>query len=203
MMNEGRGEAERGRRSAQQTDAWVWPSSSWCVPPVETQVVTVVPLGHPRCFFFFFLSFFSLNFFSFSFPSFFAVFSSFSVSPPLPLLVRCFFSFVLSFGLLIVVFRCFVSPSLLLVLLSCFLGDRFCCSVIPARRYTPLALLRAWSMRILLACCLLSCVVDVIFIFTSLPSLFQLRFGHRLFHPVFLLAGTMLSPRFRFLLRLV
>ena len=35
-----------------------------------------------------------------------------------------------------------------------------------------------------LACCLLSCVVDVDLIsFSSLPSLFRFRFGHRLFHP--------------------
>ena len=43
------------------------------------------------------------------------------------------------------------------------------------------------------------------FLFSSLPSLFRFRFGHRMFHPVFSLRvpGTMLAPRFRFLLRLV
>ena len=58
-------------------------------------------------------------------------------------------------------------------------------------------------MRIPLACSLLSCVVDVDFFFFSyLFSLFRLRFGHRLFHRLFL-AGSMPPPRFRFLLRLV
>ena len=43
-------------------------------------------------------------------------------------------------------------------------------------------------MRIPLACCLLSCVVDVdLFFISSLPSLFRFRSGHRLFHPVFFL----------------
>ena len=66
--------------------------------------------------------------------------------------------------------------------------------------------LRASSMRIPLACCLLSCVADVdlsFLFFCSLPSLFRFRFRHRLFSSCLFLLGTMLSPRFRFLLRLV
>ena len=38
---------------------------------------------------------------------------------------------------------------------------------------------------------------------SSLPSLFRFRFGHRLFSSCLFLVGTMLSPRFRGLLRLV
>ena len=45
-----------------------------------------------------------------------------------------------------------------------FLGGGFCYSVISSRRYTPPALLASLkyrlSMRIPLACCLLSCVLD-------------------------------------------
>ena len=67
--------------------------------------------------------------------------------------------------------------------------------------------LRAWSMRVPLACCLLSsflrCWCWLILILSSLPSLFRFRFGHRLFSSCLFLVGTMLSPRFRFLLRLV
>ena len=66
--------------------------------------------------------------------------------------------------------------------------------------------LRAWSMRIPLACCLLYCVLAVdLFYFSSLHYLFSISIWTsfvssclRLF-----LMGTMLSPRFRFLLRLV
>ena len=39
--------------------------------------------------------------------------------------------------------------------------------------------------------------------FSSLPSFFRFRFEHRLFSSCLFLVGTMLSPRFRFLLRLV
>ena len=50
----------------------------------------------------------------------------------------------------------------------------------------------------------LRCWCWLIFIyFSSLPSLFRFRFGHRLYSSWLFLVGTMLSPRFRFLLRLV
>ena len=40
-------------------NAWVWPLSSWCVSPVDTQVVSIIPPGHPCLFpFSFFSSFF-------------------------------------------------------------------------------------------------------------------------------------------------
>ena len=69
----------------------------------------------------------------------------------------------------------------------------------------PPRCLRAWSMRIPLACCLLSCVLGVDwFHFFSLPSLFSISILETSFVPSCLfLGGTMLSPRFRFLLRLV
>ena len=53
--------------------------------------------------------------------------------------------------------------------------------------HPPPRSLRAWSMRIPLACCLFSCVVDVdLSIFSSLPSLFRFRMGHRLSSCIFL-----------------
>ena len=63
--------------------------------------------------------------------------------------------------------------------------------------------LRAWSMRIPLACCLLALLMLTFFFFFLSSFLFRFRFGHRLFSCRLFLVGTMLSPRFRFLLRLV
>ena len=51
-----------------------------------------------------------------------------------------------------------------------FLGAGFCYSLISSRRHTPPAPLRAWDMCIPLACCFLSCVLNVdLFYFSSLP----------------------------------
>ena len=72
-----------------------------------------------------------------------------------------------------------------------FLGGGFCYSDISSRRYTPAALLA--SLKYAYSPCVLSsflsCVVDVdlSLFFSSLPSLFRFRFGHRLFHPVIFL----------------
>ena len=80
-------------------------------------------------------------------------------------------------------------------------------SVISSRRYTPplLASLKyAYSPCVLssfLSC--LGCWCWLIFIFSFLPSLFRLRFEQHLFSSCLFLVGTMLSPPFRFLLRLV
>ena len=65
-------------------NAWVWPSSSWCFPSVETQVIGIVPPRHPCLFPFFFFSSFILSLLLFSvFPFFFRffVFRLFLVSP--------------------------------------------------------------------------------------------------------------------------
>ena len=60
-------------------------------------------------------------------------------------------------------------------------------------------------MRIPLACCLLCCVlaVDLFIYFSSLPSLFSISIWTSFVSSCLFLVGTMLSPRFRFLLRLV
>ena len=62
-------------------------------------------------------------------------------------------------------------------------------------------------MRISLACCLLSCVLDVDlfhFFFSSFPfSILSISIWISFVSSCLFLAGTMLSPRFRFLLRLV
>ena len=59
-------------------NAWVWVSSSSCVPPVETQVVGIVPPGYPCLFPFFLYSSFFLSLLPFPvFPFLFV--SSFSV----------------------------------------------------------------------------------------------------------------------------
>ena len=83
-------------------------------------------------------------------------------------LVLVSFSFVLSFRF--VVFRLFlVSPSSLFFSLSCFPWWRillFCYFV--SALHPPARSLRAWSMRIPLACCLLSCVLDVDLLFLLL-----------------------------------
>ena len=65
----------------------------------------------------------------------------------------------------------------------------------------------AWEPELrvfpILACCLLSCVLDVhYYYFSSLPSLFRSIWKSFVSSCLFLV-GIMLSPRFRFLLRLV
>ena len=69
--------------------------------------------------------------------------------------------------------------------LSAFLGGGFCYSVIRLGAAPPPRSLRASSMR--LACCLLSCVLDVFYLyfFSVLFPAARFRFGHRLLHPVF------------------
>ena len=115
----GMGEAGGSRRSAQQTDAWVWPSSSSCVPSVETQILSIVPPGHPCRFPFPWFSFFFLRFSS-----------PFCRSPCSPSF------FVLSF------FRLFLAPpSSFFFRFPAFLGGGFCYSVISSWCHTPLALL--------------------------------------------------------------
>ena len=108
------------------------------------------------------------------------------------------------FRLFIITFVAFLFASLL------FLGGGFCYSVISSRRYTPPALIAslnyAYSPCVLssfffLLCCVAD--VDLSFFFSFLPAHFRFRFGHRLFSSCLFLVGTMLSPRFRFLLRLV
>ena len=134
-----------------------------------------MPPGHP-CRFPFPFSFFFLFLFSFFLP-----FLSFSV---FPFLVP--FSFVLSFRL--VVFRLFrVSPSSLSFRFPAFLGDGLCYSVISSRRYPPPALLASlkYAYPPLRAVFFLAFLMLTYFKFSSLPSLFRFRFGHRLFHPVF------------------
>ena len=120
------------------------------------------------------------------------------------------FSFFVRFDFSSCRFRFFlVSPSSLLFSLLCFflrLGGGFCCSVISSWRYTPPALLA--SRKYAYSPCVLSSFLRSrcwLIYFSSLPSLFRFRFGHRLFPPVFFLVGTTrkLSTRFRFLLRLV
>ena len=133
------------RRSAQQTDAWVRPSSKWFASPVETQVINrAVPPGHPCHFplpFPFFLFFRS-------FPLFFLSFLSFSVFPFLVFVIVLSFSLV--FRLFFVSFFAFLFASLLpLVADSDILLFRL--DTTPPPRS-----LRAWSMRTPLACCLLS-----------------------------------------------
>ena len=116
-------------------------------------------------------------------------------------------SIVLSFRL--VVFRLIlVSLSSLLLSLSCFPWWRillFCYFV--SALYLPRAPCEpgvcVFPLRAVFF--LLSCVadVDLSFFVSSLPSLIRCRFGHRLFSSCLFLVGTMLSPRVRFLLRLV
>ena len=142
--------------------------------------------------------------FSFSFFSFFVVPLLFVVlSVPVPF----YLPFVLPFRL--VGFRLFlVSPSSLFFSFPSFPSWRVLLfSYFISALHRPPHFLRACSMRIPLACCLLSCVLDVDFF--SSPSLFSTSIwtsDDRLFHPVFflwVLYMSMLSPRFRFLLQLV
>ena len=107
----------------------VWPSSSWRVPPVETQVVSIVPPGHPCRY--------PFSFFVFSFP--FSVF-------PLP--VRFVFSFCRFPFVSCITLFAFLFASLLSLVADHFLLSR--CYVHP-----PSAACEPASMRIPLACCLL------------------------------------------------
>ena len=77
-------------------------------------------------------------------------------------------------------------PSSLLLRFPAFLGGEFCYSVISYRRYTLPALLA--SLKYAYSPCVLSsCVADddLSLFYSSLPSLFRFRFGHRLFSSSF------------------
>ena len=111
-------------------NAWVWVSSSSCVPPVETQVVSIVPPGYPCLFPFFLYSSFFLSLLPFPvFPFLFV--SSFSVGF-LHRLLRFSFRF------------------------HALLGGGFCSFV--SVLHPPRAACEPDSLRIPPVCCLLSCV---------------------------------------------
>ena len=165
-----------------------WPS--WCVPPVETQAINIAPPEHP-CRFPFPFSFFS---------SFFLSFLSFSVFPFLRsffvrfVLSSCRFPFVScisnsSYLSALIATPKLVSPSSLSFSLPCFPWLRillFCYFV--SALHPPRAPCEpevcAFPLR---AVFFLAFLMLTYFIFSSLPSLFRFRFGHRLFHPVFFL----------------
>ena len=142
-----------------------------------------------------FLFFLFFSFFFFVFRSIL----SFSVFPFLFSFFRSFYPFVLS---------CSVCFSYRLLRSSfcfpAFLGGGFCYSVTSSRRYIPPAILaRLKYMRILL-CVLSSCVPDVVFscfFFSSFP--FSISIWTSFVSSCLFLVGTVLSPWFRFLLRLV
>ena len=129
--------------------------------------------------------------FVFSFPSFLRFFPLLFVVFRVPFLVPFSLAFVFSFcrfpfdsciGLFTFTFASLLSLEADYVLLLFRLG-----ATPPPRSF------RAWSMRIPLACCLLCSfflallMLTHLHYFSSLPSLFRFRFGHRLFHPVFFL----------------
>ena len=146
-----------------------------------------VDIQHTFSLFFFFFLRFSLSF---------LLFSVFSFLVP--------FSFVLSFRL--IVFRLLlVSPSSLLFSLPCFPYWRillFCyfASALHSPRPPCESEVCVFPLRTVFFLALL--MLTYVFFF-FLPSLFRFRFGHRLFSSCIFLVGTMLSPRFLFLLRLV
>ena len=129
--------------------------------------------------------------FPFFFSSFFLSLLSFSVVPFLfRLVVLPFVSYIAFFAFLFASPLCLVTDSVILLFR---LGDT-----------PPPRSLRACSIRLPLACCLLSCVLAVdLFYFSSLPSLFSISIWTSFVSSCLFLVGTMLSPRFRFLLRLV
>ena len=129
-------------------NTWIWPSSSWCAPPVETQVASIVPPGH---------------FCLFRFP--FSLFSSFFPSLlPLPAFP---FLFVLPF------FVCFLYRLLRLFFAS--LLSLVADSVILSRCYIPPALLARLQVCVLPLCVVLFIFLSywfLVFYFSSLPCLF-------------------------------
>ena len=146
--------------------------------------------------------------FSFSFSLFFflRLFSFPFCRSPCPIPCSFFRSF-LSFRL--AVFRfILVSPSSLLLSLPCFPWWRILlfCYFVSALHPPPRSLL-AWSVRAPLACCLLSsflrCWCWLIFIFLLFLPFSDFDLDIVCFSSCLFLVGTMLSPRCRFLLRLV
>ena len=157
-------------------NAWVWPASSWCVPPVETQVVSIVPPG--RAAFFLFPVLFSLSLLLFPVFSFLFVLS-FSV---------CFLDRLLRFS-----FR-----------FLALLGGGLCYSVILSRWYTPPALLASLQVCVFPWCAvfLRSWFLLHFILFSSLDS-FSMSILTSFVSPCLFLVRIMPSARFRFLLRLV
>ena len=141
-------------------------------------------------------------FFSFFFLRFIFI-SPFCRSPcsPSPSLFffRSFCPFVLSFSV------CFLYRLLRFYFrIPAFLGGGFCYSVISSRRYTPPALLASLKYACFpLAYCLLAFLMltYLYFCFSSFP--FSISIWTAFVSSCLFLVGTMLSPRFRFLLRLV
>ena len=138
-------------RRTQQADAWVWLSSSSCVPPVGTQVVRIVPPGHPclstgpsavdiLCLY--------LSHISFPF-SFFHVFLRFSFSllpfSVFPLLFVSSFSVAFCFAFFAFLFASLLSLVAHSVLLSTHLS----------RCYTPPALLASLQICVFPLCAVL------------------------------------------------
>ena len=119
-----------------------------------------------------------MPFFLFPFFIFFFLSFSFCRSPFSPSFSCCLF--VLSFSV------CFLYRLLLSFRFPTLLNGGFCYFVSVLN--PPRAACEPASTRIPLACCTLSCVLPVYLLyFSSLPSLFRFRFGHRLFHPIFFL----------------
>ena len=151
-------------------------------PPVETQVVSIVPPGHP--WFFLFFPFF----FVFPFPFFCR--SSFPSSFSFCLFVLSFFV-CFSYRLLRFFFR-----------FSALLSGEFCYFV--SALHPPCAACEPANLRIPLVRCILSflaLLVFIYFIFFSSFPIFRFRFGCCLFHPaLFLWVLFMMSPRFWFML---
>ena len=144
----------------------------------------------------FFLSFFIFYFFL----SFFVV---------LRVLLPCSFFVRFALSLRLVVFHSFLvslSSLFLFFRFPAFLGGGFCYSVVSSRRYTPSALLASlkyeYSPFVLSLLALLMLTYFLFFVlFSSFPvsiSVWTLVVSSCLFR-----VGTMLSPRFQFLLRLV
>ena len=153
-------------------------------------MINIVPPGHPCRFPFLFF-----------FVFFFLFFSSFSVSHPL-LLFRSFLSCRL------VVFRLILYRLLRFYFrFRAFLRGRLCYSVISSRRCTPPALLA--SLKYAYSPCVLSSFflawlmsTYLYLFFSSFPFSISIWTSF-LFSSCPHLVGTMLSPRLRFLLRLV
>ena len=144
---------------------------------------------------------FSLSFFIFpSFlSSFFLSFSSFSVFLPCSFFVRFVLSSCRFPSVSCIAFFAFLFASLLsLVADSVILLFRLGATPPPSAPGEPHACAFPLRAVFLLALLMLSYLF-----FSSLPAHFRFRFGHRLFSSCLFLVGSMLSPRFRFLLRLV
>ena len=137
-------------------NARVWSSWSWCVPPVETQVVSIVPLGHP-CLSTSPSAYLSPISFPFSLFLFFSLFFLFPFAVlRFPVPFRLFVSRMLR-----------VSPSLDFFRFPARLGGRL--SSFVSVLHPPRAAFEPANRRIILACAsFLACYVFMFF-FSSLP----------------------------------